>query len=153
MSNRPKRKPSRSTPVAAPRPDSSVAGRVVVIVAAVVLALALAGTVWAVTRGGTSEPELDARAAHGKQVAINNGCVSCHSADGDVSEGPTWKGLYGQPVVLTSGATITADDAYLRRAIREPGAEVVQGYRPLMPTKTISDDDLAALIAYLEALR
>jgi cytochrome c oxidase subunit 2 len=132
--------------------DAAASRRVLLIVGAVVVALVVAGAVWALTRRGADEPVLDGQASRGKQVAINNGCVSCHSDDGDVSEGPTWKGLYGQPVTLTNGSTVTADDAYLTRAVREPGKEVVKDYKPTMPTKNLSDEDLAALLAYLEAL-
>jgi len=153
MSNRPNRKPSRSLPSNTATTATRVSTRVAVIVGGVILALLLATIVWVVARAGSGEPTLDADATRGKQVAINKGCVSCHSSGGGVSEGPTWKGLYGQPVTLTDGSVVTVDDGYLTRAIREPGSQIVQGYKPTMPTKPVSDDELTALLAYLRALR
>ena len=53
--------------------------------------------------------------------------MACHSADGRSSVGPTWKGLYGSEVELEDGTTVTADDEYLVRAIKDPEAERVEG--------------------------
>jgi len=50
--------------------------------------------------------------------------------------------------------TVTADTAYLTRAIREPTAEVVAGYPPAMPPYPgLAEGDVAALVAWLESLK
>ena len=36
--------------------------------------------------------------------------------------------------LLADGATVTADDAYIRESILQPNAKIVAGYQPLMPT-------------------
>ena len=47
-----------------------------------------------------------------------------------------------------------ADAAYLARAIREPAAEIADGYPPAMPPYgQLSDNDLRALIAWIESLK
>ncbi len=58
--------------------------------------------------------------------------------------------------VTKDGQTIKmmADSAYLSRALREPGAEVTDGYPPAMPPYPgLSDDDIKALQSWLETLK
>ncbi len=59
-------------------------------------------------------------------------CISCHRA-GSNQRGPVLEGLYGKPVDLKGGATVIADDAYIRESIVNPTAKVVNGFEPLMP--------------------
>jgi cytochrome c oxidase subunit 2 len=121
--------------------------------------LALAALVSLATLGagacsGDSTPVLSGDAAQGKQVARDKNCSSCHTADGGRSEGPTWKGLAGSTVKLADGSSVVADDAYLARSITDPRAQVVQGYRTAMPvTPNLTDADVKALIAYINALK
>lgn len=82
-----------------------------------------------------------------------HGCVGCHSLDGSPGAGPTLKGLYGaqRTVVDKTGKhAVTADEPYLRRAVREPEAEVVDGYE-VMPAygQELPDQDLDRIIRYL----
>ncbi|TLM64997.1 MAG: cytochrome c oxidase subunit II [Deltaproteobacteria bacterium] len=96
-------------------------------------------------------------AARGLELAGQLGCLGCHSVDGSRRVGPSLKGVFGAPrAVLRSGAraTVTADAAYLKRALMEPAAEIVEGYPPAMPPYTqLSEADLAALLAWLESLK
>lgn len=94
----------------------------------------------------------DTRIAQGQALAESKGCVACHTVDGSPRVGPTWKGLYGKMQTLADGATVLADETYLRRAIREPQAQVVKGFPPIMPPAALSDDELAALVAYIQSL-
>lgn len=89
----------------------------------------------------------------GRRVASARGCVGCHSTDGSSRAGPTWKGLAGSEVELDDGTTVVADRAYLVRAVQEPGADVVDGYGATMPDLGVPDDDIDALVAYIESLR
>jgi cytochrome c oxidase subunit 2 len=95
---------------------------------------------------------------HGKQVAQQHGCLSCHSLDGSSSVGPTWKGLAGSQVKLTSGKTVKADDRYLRTAIEDPDRQIVAGYQRgvmtnVIPAGSISNADARALVGYIKSLR
>ncbi len=160
MSNRPNRKQPRSLSVHATanakarRKKRSLRARWVAVTVVGVLVVALAiGAMVSVRHDTTSkEPVLDAQATQGQQVAKDKGCVSCHTSDGSRSEGPTWKTLYGHTVTLSDGTTVQADEAYLTNAIRQPNAQIVSGFQPGMPTTTLTDDELAALIAYIKAL-
>jgi cytochrome c oxidase subunit 2 len=103
--------------------------------------------------GDDSGPVLSAEQAQGRQVAKDRGCTSCHTSTGDKSEGPTWKGLAGSTVRLADGTSVVADDAYLTRSIKEPRAQVVQGYRTPMPVQPVTDADIAAIVTYIKALK
>jgi cytochrome c oxidase subunit 2 len=96
-------------------------------------------------------------ASQGEALAGQNGCLGCHSTDGSRRVGPSFKGLMGQerPVVKDGqNVTVVADTDYLIRAIREPGAEVVQEYPAAMPPYPgLSDEDIKALQAWIEKLK
>lgn len=94
----------------------------------------------------------DALAARGRELAQGRGCLGCHSVDGSPAVGPTWKGLFGKTESLADGATVQVDEAYLKESLLEPGAKVVKGYAPIMPKTSLSGDELAALIAYIQSL-
>jgi cytochrome c oxidase subunit 2 len=64
-------------------------------------------------------------------------------------------GLYGSERELADGSSVMADDAYLERAIVEPGAELASGFANVMPAAFgagLSDQELADLIAYIKSL-
>ncbi len=93
----------------------------------------------------------DDLATQGLQMAQTKGCVACHSIDGSPSVGPTWKGLYGKTETLADGKTVVVDDAYLKESIRQPAAKIVKGFPPVMPASELSDQEMAALIAFIKA--
>lgn len=91
----------------------------------------------------------------GLAVAQTNGCLGCHSTDGSKMTGPTWQGLFGSDVSLANGETVTADEAYVIEAIREPNAKVHEGFSPAMPAygeSQINDEELQDLVAYIKSL-
>lgn len=94
----------------------------------------------------------DARVAQGQALAQSRGCVACHSVDGSTRVGPSWKSLYGKQEILADGSAVLADEAYLARSIREPQAQVVKGFPPIMPPTALSDQEVAALVAYIQSL-
>jgi len=80
------------------------------------------------------------------------GCTSCHGATSIRGLGPTWNGLAGSTVKLDNGSTVVADNSYLAESIRSPSAKKVAGYSIAMPAVQLSDEDVAALIAYIDSL-
>jgi len=94
--------------------------------------------------------------AQGAELAQQQGCLGCHSVDGSRRVGPTFKGLAGSPRLVTRAGqelTVTADADYLTRAIRDPAAEIVAGYPPVMPPYAgLAETEVAALIAWMESL-
>ncbi|WP_175913242.1 c-type cytochrome [Burkholderia metallica] len=108
----------------------------------------LAGVQSASAAAGGGTPAL---AELGRTLAAAKGCVACHTVDGSPRVGPTWKGLYGKTETMADGSTAKVDDAYLRAFIRNPTARVVKGFSPIMPHFDLSDQELNALVAYIEA--
>lgn len=92
---------------------------------------------------------LSAEARQGAELADDNGCSACHRSG---AVGPRWDGLYGSTVELDDGSTVVADESYLTRAITDPGAEIVAGYDVQMPDNDLTDEEVAAVVAYLREL-
>ena len=91
--------------------------------------------------------------AAGQKIFQHSGCSTCHLADG-TGPAPSLLGVYGQPVPRTNGQTVTADDAYVRESILNPGAKIVQGYAPIMPSfqGQLTEEQINSLIAYIRLL-
>jgi len=80
-------------------------------------------------------------------------CLTCHSIDGSEGIGPTLKGIYNRKTKLKGGSTVIADEAYLREAIMNPGAKMVDGFDDVMPKPEMTDEEVNALIEYLKNLK
>jgi cytochrome c1 len=99
---------------------------------------------------GDEPPEgLSAEARRGAATANDNACSACHREGGVATP---FEGIYGSTVELEDGSTVVADEQYLSRAITDPGAEVVAGFAATMPENDLSDDEVAAVVAYLREL-
>ncbi|MGA9120066.1 MAG: cytochrome c oxidase subunit II [Bacteroidota bacterium] len=92
-------------------------------------------------------------ASAGEQVFKKYGCAACHKDVGS-TRGPSLMGLPGSTVSLIEGQTAVADREYLIESITDPGAKVVAGYKPIMPTyrTTLSPEQLNELVEYLLTL-
>jgi cytochrome c oxidase subunit 2 len=99
--------------------------------------------------GGSTGP----LSASGEKIFAELGCVTCHRNDGQ-GRGPSLQGVFGKPVLLDDGRTVTADENYIRESILDPGAKIVNGYKPVMPTfqGLVSEEQLNALVAYVKSL-
>ena len=93
----------------------------------------------------------------GKKLAGEKGCLGCHSLDGSSGVGPGFKGIMGRvEVVITKGTerTITVDDAYLRRSIVDPEADVVKGFQAVMPAfGELKKEELEALVEFMKSVK
>jgi len=92
----------------------------------------------------------------GQKLSQESGCQACHTVDGSPSVGPTWLGLYETEEMMSDGEMVMADQAYLIQSIREPGAHIVMGFENVMPiaiSDNLTDEDVLAIIAYIESLR
>jgi len=99
--------------------------------------------------GGNTGP----LSATGEKIFAELGCATCHRSDTQ-GRGPNLQGLFGSPVQLEDGRIVTADENYVRESILDPGAKVVKGFRPVMPTfqGLVSEEQLNALVAYVKSL-
>ena len=93
----------------------------------------------------------------GARLAREKGCLACHSLDGARGIGPTFKGLYNSRVTVLQNGTrliVTADEAYLRESISLPGAKVVEGFKPIMPTfPELKSEEVEALVEFIAGTR
>jgi len=89
----------------------------------------------------------------GEKMFAELGCATCHVGDTQ-GRGPNLQGIYGKPVQLEDGRTVTRDENYIRESILDPGAKVVNGFKPIMPTfqGLVSEDQLNELVAYVKSL-
>jgi len=92
-------------------------------------------------------------AAAGEKLFQQQGCAACHFPTGK-GPGPSLVGIFGKPVKLSTGESVTADEAYIRESILNPQAKLVVGYPPIMPTMkgVLSEEQVAQLMAYIKSL-
>jgi cytochrome c oxidase subunit 2 len=89
----------------------------------------------------------------GKRLAERQGCLACHTVNGQRSIGPTWKGLFESERHFIDGTSGVANRRYLYESIKKPGAKVVKGYSPVMPSYAPEAADLRSLVLYIESLK
>ncbi len=92
-------------------------------------------------------------ASAGEKSFQQYGCSMCHRAD-IAGRGPNLIGLFGRPVLLDDGRTVTADESYVRESILNPGVKIVSGFKNIMPTfqGQLSEEEVIGLVAYIKAL-
>jgi cytochrome c oxidase subunit 2 len=95
----------------------------------------------------------------GELVYSRKSCAQCHSLDGSTITGPTWKGLWGRTEDVRVAATgemtqVKVDENYIRESVLDPGAKVVKGFDPVMPTfqGKLTDREITVLIAYIKTI-
>ncbi len=100
--------------------------------------------------GGAASGSL---ASAGEKLFQSLGCQTCHG-DQPQARGPSLKGVFGSTVHLDNGQTVTADEAYLRESILNPGARAVAGYQKIMPVfqGLVSEEQVLQLIAYIKSI-
>jgi cytochrome c2 len=92
----------------------------------------------------------------GAQLYASLGCQACHTINGAKSTGPTFNGLFGSPVKLANGQTVTANEAYLLESILDPDKQIVAGYSPGIMSATIKPHSVSmanakALVQFIKA--
>jgi cytochrome c oxidase subunit 2 len=92
--------------------------------------------------------------AAGERLFAELSCGTCHGGGPGTDAGPALAGLYGREVELAGARRVRADERYLRESIVDPGAKVVAGYQPVMPSfrGQVTEEDLLALIDYIKSL-
>ncbi|MBE7244797.1 MAG: cytochrome c oxidase subunit II, partial [Actinomycetospora chiangmaiensis] len=99
------------------------------------------------------QPEGDDLAHQGERLFSERGCAGCH-APGSAVHAPSLAGIWERPVPLEGGRFATADAAYIRDSILQPGRDVVAGYAPVMPSYAglLDDGEIQAITAYIRVL-
>ncbi len=92
----------------------------------------------------------------GEKLYQEKGCVGCHSTDGSPRVGPTFKGLLGKSEEVSKAGKeqkIVVDEAFIRNYIEDPNVIKVEGYPPIMPKISMTDEELTALVDYIKSLK
>jgi cytochrome c oxidase subunit II len=99
--------------------------------------------------GGEQQPPVTA----GQELFTRFRCNTCHFQEAQ-PRCPSLANVYQQPVRLSDGKVVTADDQYLRESILNPAAKVVAGFQPVMPTyqNQLSEEQIFHLIQYIKSL-
>lgn len=95
----------------------------------------------------------ESMASQGEKLFTQLACGACHQ-EAATAQGPPLAGVFGKPRPISGEKTIMADESYLRTSILTPGAQVLAGYQPTMPTYQgqLNEEELLQLIAYLRSL-
>jgi cytochrome c oxidase subunit 2 len=100
--------------------------------------------------GGEDQPPTTA----GEELFTRFRCHTCHFQGPD-ARCPMLENLFGSTVQLTDGRTVAADEQFLRESIMDPGAKVVAGFQPLMPTYQgqLTEEQVFQLVEYIKSLK
>ncbi|MCS6893655.1 MAG: cytochrome c oxidase subunit II, partial [Deltaproteobacteria bacterium] len=91
----------------------------------------------------------------GKLVYKQRGCEGCHSLDGSIRVGPSFKGLFGSERNFEDGSKAVADEQYLKESILKPALKIVKGYPPAMQSYEgiVTESELEGLIAFIKDIK
>ena len=91
----------------------------------------------------------------GAKLYKSKGCNACHSIDGSMMIGPTWKGSYGIEREFESGEKGIIDENYLRESIVYPAKKIAKGYQNVMPSYAglLTDREISGIIEYIKTLK
>jgi len=91
----------------------------------------------------------------GAKLYVSRACVTCHNIDGKAGNGPSFRGIFGEPEKIVGGSQAMVDENYIRKSILVPQADVVAGYQNIMPTYQglLKERDVDALVAYIKSLK
>jgi cytochrome c oxidase subunit 2 len=92
------------------------------------------------------------------ELLDEHGCLECHSNDGSVIVGPTFKGILGRTVTVVSNGkerTIVSDDEYIKKSILYPESDIVKDYPEVMPSLEgeLNSREIDVIIEYLKGLK
>jgi cytochrome c oxidase subunit 2 len=91
----------------------------------------------------------------GKKLYKAKACVTCHTVDGSVLQGPSFKGFFDREHKFTDGGQFVPSpenpiENYMRESILEPAKHIVAGFQAVMPKITVSDREIDCLILFIK---
>ncbi len=89
---------------------------------------------------------------------VKNRCSACHTVDGRVLIGPSFKGIWGREEAMEDGGTVVVDRAYVVESLREPQKRIVKGFAGKgnmtpFPASELKDEEIEALSKYFESIK
>ena len=89
----------------------------------------------------------------GAELYEKKNCVGCHTLDGSVRVGPSFKGSFGTEITLSNGAKQQFDENYIRESLTSPLAKARPGFPPSMPSfaDQLKERQILGLIEFIKA--
>jgi len=94
-------------------------------------------------------------ASEGRELFLKLQCNDCHNQSPTARAPQLW-GMFGKVRPLQGGRMVPFDRDYVERSIRNPMADVADGWKPIMPAFGVHKVDpieLRNLVAYIESLK
>ncbi|MGE0397569.1 MAG: cytochrome c oxidase subunit II [Kofleriaceae bacterium] len=90
----------------------------------------------------------------GAMLFEKKGCVACHSTDGSVKVGPSFKGSFGTEIKLEEGPRLM-DENYIRESLMYPTKAGRPGFQRTMPSfdGQLKEKEIEGLIAFIKSLK
>jgi len=97
--------------------------------------------------------------AAGGNLAIADGCSTCHTEAQSSRLGPSFYSFAGHDVRLASGRTVLVNEAFVKRELENPEREPMSGYSPRLMWNTLrrlhvhlDRHSIEALAAFVEQI-
>ena len=94
-------------------------------------------------------------AERGAGLTEKYACVSCHSTDGSIVIGPSFRNLYGKIETLEDDSQVEVDEKYIRSKILNPNQNSVKGFPKVMPAfqGVVSEEEIMDIIEYIKTVK
>lgn len=107
-------------------------------------------------KGAGSAQAKKGKESPGKKLYQSKGCFACHTIDGKKGLGPSFKGLWGKKETVVTGGTErkqVVNAAYIEKSLKNPNADIVKGFQPIMPPQKLSKKEMQQMIDFIKSMK
>lgn len=82
-------------------------------------------------------------------------CTACHTTDGTIKVGPSFRGSFGTMVQMADGKSVKVDETYIRESILNPTAKTRAGFPAGQMSSfegQLKEKEIEGLIAFIKSL-
>jgi cytochrome c oxidase subunit II len=82
-------------------------------------------------------------------------CTACHTTDGTIKVGPSFKGTFGTMVQMADGKAVKMDETYIRESILNPTAKTRAGFPAGQMSSfegQLKEKEIEGIIAFIKSL-
>jgi hypothetical protein len=92
-----------------------------------------------------------AAAANAAKLWEAKGCIACHDLE-QPAMGPPIRGAWGATRKLQDGREVVVDEAYIRKSLKEPSSDLVEGYPDQMQPQELSEEEIGVILSLYKAM-
>jgi cytochrome c oxidase subunit 2 len=94
----------------------------------------------------------------GQWLYERQGCKGCHSVDGTIVVGPSFKGSFGTSMDMSDGSKVQMDEVYIRNSILNPQSQARASFVAKINqmnsyANKLKEDEISALTAFIKSLK